>query len=113
MGPTHCRTAATTRPPRPVSRRCAPRTVIPPDADYGPTVGLEDAEHIARHDPVRVLAEVEVKRRIVDEHGPNEYGLCDVCVLNDDARRAPCPTLRLLTLPYADHPDYRGEWRPD
>jgi hypothetical protein len=25
---------------------------------------------------------------------------------------APCPTLRLLALPYADHPDYRPEWRP-
>ena len=25
---------------------------------------------------------------------------------------SPCPTLRALALPYADHPDYREEWRP-
>lgn len=25
---------------------------------------------------------------------------------------APCPTLRLLALPYADRPGYREEWRP-
>jgi hypothetical protein len=24
----------------------------------------------------------------------------------------PCDTLKLLALPYADHPDYRDEWRP-
>lgn len=24
----------------------------------------------------------------------------------------PCPTLRLLAVPYADHPDYWQEWRP-
>ncbi|MEV4670986.1 DUF6221 family protein [Actinomadura sp. NPDC049382] len=71
-----------------------------------------DARHAVHWQPERVLAEVEAKRRIVDEHGPNEYGLCDVCVLNDDARRAPCPTLRLLALPYADHPDYDESWRP-
>ncbi|MEU5023581.1 DUF6221 family protein [Streptomyces milbemycinicus] len=25
---------------------------------------------------------------------------------------APITALRLLALPYADHPDYRDEWRP-
>jgi hypothetical protein len=24
----------------------------------------------------------------------------------------PCPTLRLLALPYGDRPGYRDEWRP-
>jgi hypothetical protein len=64
--------------------------------------------HIARHDPARVLAEVEAKRRIVEmgasyvpelEHGDNGEWALDA-------------TLRLLALPYADHPDYRQEWRP-
>jgi hypothetical protein len=29
-----------------------------------------------------------------------------------DAQGWPCQTLRLLALPYADHPDYRPEWKP-
>ena len=64
-----------------------------------------EAEHIARHDPARVLAEVDAKRRIVDrcEHYQTyeDYGWA----LADEV-------LSLLALPYADHPDYREEWRP-
>ncbi|HET6914878.1 MAG TPA: DUF6221 family protein [Acidimicrobiales bacterium] len=66
-----------------------------------------------------VLAEVEAKRRILEMHKPYRriYGLgCDVCLhprrLTVDVDGWPCPTLRLLALPYADHPDYRQEWMP-
>lgn len=52
----------------------------------------EDATHILRHDPARVRADVDAKRRILDQDPPRE-------------------TLALLALPYADHPDYRSEWR--
>jgi hypothetical protein len=75
-------------------------------------------EHAARWHPARVLAECEAKRRIVELHtgghgcvshnsggasagdayGPNVVG------------SRPCPTLRLLALPYADHPDFQQEW---
>jgi len=67
--------------------------------------------------PARVLAECEAKRRIVERHGGTNWGaapgdpypmMCDEC---QDALW-PCPTLRLLALPYADHPDYDEEWRP-
>lgn len=64
-------------------------------------------EHIVRHDPSRVLAEVEAKRRILDEHegvhtcGDRTYDF-----------REWCPTLRALALPYAGRPGYREEWRP-
>jgi hypothetical protein len=44
--------------------------------------------------PARVLAECEAKRRIVEQVNGMEY------------------VLRLLALPYADHEDYRPEWRP-
>ena len=71
--------------------------------------------HIERHDPVRVLREVEAKRRILGEH-ETRNGRCRVCAAtahgNWQRFRAPCFTLRLLALPYADHPDYREEWRP-
>jgi hypothetical protein len=58
--------------------------------------------------PSRVLAEVEAKRRIVEEadrYSPElEYG--------DNGEWAFEVTLRLLALPYADHPDYDEAWRP-
>jgi hypothetical protein len=52
----------------------------------------------------RVLAECEAKRRIVAEHEGEPS--CETCYLVD----APCPTLRLLALPYAGHEDYREGW---
>lgn len=67
--------------------------------------------------PARVLAEVDAKRRIIEQHTVTEASefegktdtitYCPIC-RNDGE----CPTLRLLALPYADHPDYRAEWRP-
>ncbi len=78
--------------------------------------------HIARHDPARVLAECEAKRRIVELHdvdcyvgtgpdGDDEY-FCEGCRTSTiDPADIQCPTLRALTLSYADHPDYRDEWR--
>jgi hypothetical protein len=80
-----------------------------------------DEAHIVRWDPPRVLAEVEAKRRILDLHaesdfpydpddGPGDYSWAAKCMTcyGDD----PCPTLRLLALPYAGREGYREEWRP-
>jgi hypothetical protein len=83
----------------------------------------ERGEHIARHDPARVLADVEAKRQIIEQHKPatvsylpsRERG-CVTCstaqTWDAQANEANCQTLCLLALPYADHPDYRDEWRP-
>ncbi|MDK0520377.1 DUF6221 family protein [Streptomyces sp. ML-6] len=69
--------------------------------------------HIARHDPARVLREVDAKRKLVDQYAeaadndvdePYEYAYGWANGLGVAAR--------LLALPYADHPDYREEWRP-
>jgi hypothetical protein len=68
--------------------------------------------HLARHDPARVLAEVEAKRRILDLAGEWQAAAGPGA---DFARQAAVVldrTLRLLALPYADHPDYDPEWRP-
>ena len=77
----------------------------------------QTAEHIARHDPARVLAECEAKRRIAEEH-VNEGALdglsyCGTCEdrRKHDAANWPCVTIRALAAVYADHPDYREEWR--
>ena len=73
---------------------------------------LSAMEHIVRWDAGRVLAECEAKRRIVEVHLSGE-AWCDHCS-GGEHRGNPdaCPTLRLLALPYVDHPDYDETWRP-
>jgi len=76
------------------------------------------AEHIARHDPARVLADCAAKRAIVDEHEmigsdlyPEEGSLwCATCT---PRKTGPCQTLRLLALPYADCEGYDPAWKPE
>ncbi|WP_422744313.1 DUF6221 family protein [Micromonospora sp. WMMD754] len=72
-----------------------------------------DREHIARHDPARVLAEVDAKRRVIDVlrgFEPNDEWSTqpDMGLRQNNAAGA----LRALALPYADRPGYRDEWRP-
>ena len=112
--------------------------VVQPDSEGSEGIEPADAEHIARWDPARVLAEVEAKRRMLELHVPEPSGyingvyqmasepigdpFCSHCANlchsssgimcdNPDAPW-PCPTVRILALPYADHPDYREQWRP-
>ncbi len=62
----------------------------------------------------RVRADCETKLRIVELHGPVALGdgrlVCDVCSASGTWDPHPCDTLKLLALPYADHPHYRREW---
>jgi hypothetical protein len=73
------------------------------------TASWLDAEHIARHDPARVLTEVDAKRAIVDwvEECRAFFWQTD-STLTPSAYRVLAP----LAVVYADHPDYREEWRP-
>lgn len=91
----------------------APRWVPSPKGDAGvwdtdgvPRVKFvwsRERDHIVRHDPARVLAEVEAKRRIVDRYAwLREHG---------DTGDAAW-VLPLLAAVYATHPDYRPEWAP-
>lgn len=75
-------------------------------AYYGGTYG-----HVMRFDPARVLAEVEAKRQIVALHEPVDDEPDGFC-LHCDCDSWPCGTIAALALPYADHPDYREEWKP-
>jgi hypothetical protein len=88
-------------------------------ADPVPT---EQAAHIARHDPARVLAEVDAKRQLLTlafRHASKIDGEWGCCHSADQIEAGLCPEirpdgledLRILALPYADHPDYRAEWR--
>ncbi|MEH0574334.1 DUF6221 family protein [Streptomyces sp. B21-108] len=84
----------------------------------------ERGRFIARHDPARVLREIDAKRRIAEIHqvvggfededmtdlGPG----CSECGYSAEYgdRGGWCETLRLLAAPYADRPGFRKEWRP-
>lgn len=60
-------------------------------------------------DPSRVLAECEAKRQIVRAW---PIGVADSASHAVGARAMKSHVLHLLALPYADHPDYREEWKP-
>lgn len=71
--------------------------------------------------PRVALVECEAKRRIVEMHAAYQtpqvmsYGTITACAecgsVDDSPMEWPCPTLRALATVYADHPDYREEWR--
>lgn len=99
--------------------------VLPADAEHAREyvartqlyAAQSDAAHIARHDPARVLREVEAKRRIVDliaddmQAASGEVATADFG--EEMARWAKAfATARLLAVSWDDHPDYREEWRP-
>lgn len=67
-------------------------------------------QYIIDYDPARVLAECEAKRRIVSQFDDVDYYLPGDVEAGYESAHA--VTLRLLALPYADHPDYRDEFRP-
>lgn len=82
----------------------------------GSTVNEVVAHHLTSHDPARVLREVEAKRRIIavvvpriiemDEQIIGEWGR------PSDIPDEHLPLLKLLALPYAEHPSYDEAWRP-
>jgi len=86
-------------------------------AECAPFGGRYVAKHIGRHDPERVLAEVDAKRRIVDrldywETNASRAGVAGLSNFERGTRAELLATCRLLALPYADHPDYQPEWTP-
>lgn len=91
--------------------------VAPNGGPIWPVDNGRDLWHLAI-DPARVLAECDAKRRIVARHYRDRRDECVGCGWTgplDDARTGPgeeCPEMQDLALPYADHPDYRDEWKP-
>jgi hypothetical protein len=87
----------------------------------GPWKQLMDqpsARHIVRNDPERVLAECHSKRRILSAHGSAQEAV--TAAARDDPARSELlgaaealgGVLRLMAVPYADHPAYKSEWMP-
>ena len=65
--------------------------------------------HVARHDPARVLRDIEAKREVVRlaerAHDYHETFMNGFAAALEG-------TLRLFALAYADRPGYRRDWRP-
>jgi hypothetical protein len=66
------------------------------------------ASHIARHDPARVLREVEAKRAFVKEY--ERYRAERRRAMNGWDTSELSPIIAALASVYADHPDYQQEW---
>ena len=84
------------------------------------TARLDEDESYARHDETphsgpgstaRVLREVEAKRRIVDVAAECADGMWHTGY-TCGAENGYADILDHLAAVYADHPDYREEWRP-
>jgi Family of unknown function (DUF6221) len=71
------------------------------------------ARHIARHDPARVLREVEAKRKILRrcEARINELDVHPNGLVSPRAVLARQIIAELAAV-FSDHPDYRQEWAP-
>lgn len=70
------------------------------------------ADHIAVQDPARVLAEVGAKRQLLDKYAEVADNDVNEVEYAHGYANALGEAVRLLALPYADHPDFRAEWRP-
>lgn len=75
-------------------------------------------QHIAAHDPARVLRAIAAKRRVIADYEDAERTLSvagpgtpphDIMTGATNTLRR---MLRLLAAEYADRPGYREEWRP-
>lgn len=70
------------------------------------------ADHIARHDPARVLREIDAKRKIIAAYAQVAANDVNEVEYAHGYANALGDAVRLLALPYADRPDYRAEWAP-
>ncbi len=62
------------------------------------------AEHMARHDPARVLRDVAAKRAVI-------AALMEIPEVGKDAGfRAISKSIPAMAAVYSDHPDYQKEW---
>jgi hypothetical protein len=85
-------------------------------ADRGVPDALKGAveAHMARHDPARVLREVDAKRAVVQgyERALENRRAHPGDLASAGALLALHGAVKHLALPFADHPDYRPEWAP-
>jgi len=77
----------------------------------GTPTARENAEHVAKWDPARVLREIEAKRQIIEQH--KRYAAERRRMMGGwDPQSDDSPILAALASVYADRPGYLEEWRP-
>ncbi|MGQ5576738.1 DUF6221 family protein [Streptomyces sp. ECR3.8] len=74
--------------------------------------GRADSAHIARHDPARVLREIDAKRQLLARYEELRAASKEQGLIGDVTEEYQDFLLRLLALPYADRPGYKESWRP-
>lgn len=89
----------------------------PDDAEPGTESPMTSFEHAARHDPARVLREIEAKRRIVAMYeeakaAVDSYTEPSNRLIAAASRNSLASAVKALALPYSDRPGYRDDWRP-
>ena len=73
-----------------------------------------DADHIARHDPARVLREVKAKRAILAAHADNARTDPHDCIRRAwYERESFCWVIQQMAAAYNDHSDYQPGWEPE
>ncbi|MFJ6729398.1 DUF6221 family protein [Streptomyces sp. NPDC091281] len=70
------------------------------------------AEHIVRHDPVRVLREIDAKRQALAHYEQVFQQAADGADSYVKIVAALGRQVRIMASVYADRPGYRAEWRP-
>lgn len=91
-------------------------------AIYGPHLGTEVLAHMARHDPARVLREIDAKRQLLDKlfayeaKIDGEWGCCHSAEeiragMCEETNPSDITALRLLASVYEGRPGYLEEWR--
>lgn len=93
--------------------RCVLRAGVAGDLTSPGGIDLPAGEHAARHDPARVLREVEAKRRLVSQHSPVVDGTQSTWAWFAGSESASEGVLKTLAAVWSEHPDYRAEWRPE
>ncbi|TYK45150.1 DUF6221 family protein [Actinomadura decatromicini] len=72
--------------------------------------------HPARHNPGRVLREVEAKRRLIERYeraATIPASISGFVRGQDDGYRQGClDAIHDAAAVYAEHPDYQAEWKP-
>jgi hypothetical protein len=83
--------------------RCAPRR--------GPGEGPAAWVGSGSWSPQRVLALCTARRLLVESHRVSGRDATPCPCASAGSAYPPCHTLRAVALEWADHPDYRPEWR--
>lgn len=94
--------------------RAEPWTVAGPGYSGGGVRRRETAEHIARHDPARILADVEADRKLIAEYeqAAEFYSRPENRHHSAGELHGLYTAVKIRAERFVDHPGYKSEWKP-